>query len=100
MAIGESRGNEVELDLKIEDYFFDGKSPFNDTLDACYVPIFVSDARQDFAVFRSWFLGNMFLDKYYIVNSMVDVKIPYGPAAEDKPEVGIYNKYTHSVQAK
>jgi len=90
--------HEVEIDLNLEDYWFDAKSPFDDTKDACYIPIFVSDARQEFAVFRTWFLGNMFMDKYFIINDMSNA-LNQEYTEDHRPRVGIYKK-PESYQVK
>ena len=73
---------------------YPGKSPFDGTSDACFLPIFVSDPRDQIDVFRTWFLGNMFLDKYFVINDMSQAGIPY---SKDMPKIGIYDKTTNSA---
>lgn len=47
MGIGPLKSSMVEIDIDIEEYMFLGKSPFDGTSDACFLPIFVSDARDE-----------------------------------------------------
>lgn len=67
----------------------DGKTQWNTTDDRCYLPIFVADPGQSVDVFTTWFLGNMFMDRYVIVHDMEGADDIGG---QYKPRIGIYDK--------
>lgn len=55
----------------------------------CHLPLFVNDAGDEKFAFRTVFLGNMFLDKYFVINDMSQAGSPY---SSHHPMVGIYEK--------
>ena len=47
-------------------------------------------------VFTTWFLGNMFMDRYVIVHDMEGADDIGG---QYKPRIGLYDKYAHKSKA-
>ena len=86
----------VAIEVLIENYLIDGPQIGEDK-NSCYLPIFVADPRSHVDVFGMWFLGNMFLDRYLVMNDMVgagDIGSKY------HPRVGIFDKYMHAAQSE
>lgn len=67
----------------------DGKKQWDKTEEICYLPIFVVDPAQAIDTFSTWFLGNMFMDRYLIVHNMEGAGNVGG---NYKPRIGIYDK--------
>ena len=63
--------------------------------DHCYIPIFVSNAGQRVDAFDAWFLGNMFLNRYYVINDSEGSSKVLSPPRY--PLVGIYDKVNPQV---
>ena len=74
----------------------DGKKQWDTTDDQCYLPIFVVDPGMNADVFTTWFLGNMFMDRYVIVHDMEGADDIGG---QYKPRIGLYDKYAHKSKA-
>lgn len=87
-----------DISIKIEDYLVDevdigGKEGNN----RCYIPIFVADAGQQKEVFNTWFLGNMFLDNYFVVHDVENVRETDDMSLRVLPRIGIYDKKNPKV---
>lgn len=67
----------------------DGRKQWGKDEDICYLPIFVTDPGQAIDTFATWFLGNMFLDKYVIVHNMEGAG---NIGSQYPPRIGIYDK--------
>ena len=55
----------------------------------CYFPIFVVNSDEEEKAKDTWYLGNIFLDKYLVIND-IDKREKYNN--EINLQVGIYNK--------
>jgi hypothetical protein len=62
--------------------------------DRCYLPIFVVDPGQAVDTFTTWFLGNMFMDRYVIVHDMEGADV-----GSNKPRIGLYDKKKNHVRS-
>ena len=67
----------------------DGKHQWGKSEDICYLPVFVIDPAQAVDTFATWFLGNMFMDRYLIVHNMEGADDIGGKYL---PRIGIYDK--------
>ena len=76
----------------IEDYLVDSADLGIQNESKCYIPIFVSDPGQRSDVFNAWFLGNMFLDNYFVVHDVENVKVSDDIKVRRFPRIGIYDK--------
>jgi len=63
-----------DIKINIEDYLVDSADLGETKETRCYIPIFVADAGQIKEVFNTWFLGNMFLDNYFVVHDVENVR--------------------------
>jgi hypothetical protein len=79
----------IDISLYLERYLVDGaKLGYKDR--RCFLPIFTFNARSDTFRYEQnlWYLGNMFLDKYYVINDnhirLLDILKP--------PRIGIMKK--------
>lgn len=70
----------------------DGRKQWGKDHDICYFPIFVIDPEQAIDTFTTWFLGNMFMDKYLVVHNMEGAGTVGG---KYMPRIGIYDKTQH-----
>ena len=52
----------------MENYLVKG-SELGQTDDRCFLPIFVINPDQNVDAALTWFLGNMFMDRYFIINN-------------------------------
>ena len=78
--------------VKIEDYLVDGKD-VGQTDKICFLPIFVTDPGVDAAsVMNTWFIGSMFMDKYFVVNQNEYASNVPG-MVQQYPLVGILDKW-------
>jgi len=75
----------------LEDYVVDGKDVGMEE-NVCYLPIFVFNPGQDITAMRTWFLGSMFLDKYFVVNNNENARKVEGEVGGEYPVIGIYDK--------
>ena len=58
--------------------------------DVCFFPIFVVNPDNNEEAKNTWFLGNMFMDKYFIINNYERV---YKSASNNvSPIIGVYDK--------
>jgi len=73
----------------------DGKKQWSKEEDICFFPIFVADPGQAVDVFNTWFLGNMFMDRYLIVHNMEGADDIGGKYT---PRIGIYDKHENYNQ--
>lgn len=55
----------ITLDMAF--YLVDG-SYVGDSSDKCYIPIFVTNPGENVEAATHWFLGNMFMDRYFVAN--------------------------------
>lgn len=87
LGLGDPSGKMTQVSVNLNAYLADGTLFTKDQV-RCYVPIFVTDERNrgDYAIPDSWVLGNMFLDKYFVVHDNEES----GPSTN--PKVGIYLK--------
>jgi hypothetical protein len=69
-SIAADMSHYVQIAVELEDYLINGKTQWNKTEDICYLPIFVVDPAQAIDTFATWFLGNMFMDRYMIIHNM------------------------------
>lgn len=44
-------------------------------------------------VYNTWFLGNMFLDRYFIVNDYENIFKSESATANHMPRIGVYDKW-------
>lgn len=89
-SVSQEMAHYVQITAPLEDYLIDGRKQWGKTTDICYLPIFVVDPAQAIDTFATWFLGNMFMDRYMIIHNMEgagDVGGRY------KPRIGIYDKH-------
>ena len=77
----------ITLDMAF--YLVDG-SYVGDSSDKCYIPIFVTNPGENVEAATHWFLGNMFMDRYFVANDW-NVTDPFNK--EIYPKVGIYDKF-------
>lgn len=83
----------LSVSVDIEKYLLSG-SVINMTHTDCYFPIFLKESKDNLGVLTTWFLGNMFMDKYLIVNDMAqfddegeDKSIPFTIGLYEKPHI-------------
>ena len=76
----------------MENYLVKG-SEIGSTDDRCYLPIFVSQPGKNPISVNTWFLGSMFMDRYFIVNDFEGVFKSSSPTANIMPRIGVYDKW-------
>lgn len=59
----------LRIMLPMEKYLIPGGYFSSDLDDLCYLPIMVADTGLDTSANNRWTLGNIFMNRYYIVNS-------------------------------
>ena len=70
IGLGVSLPQSTSVELDLEDYMFVDKHPTDATAPrVCYFPLFVTEPMEDYDAFETWFLGNMFLDKYLVTHN-------------------------------
>jgi len=58
---------QVNIHIYLESYLVHG--PYlGASEDTCFLPIFVISPGSDSLLAKTWFLGNMFMDRYFIIN--------------------------------
>ena len=98
--LGVMLAKEQTIEINLEDYLvdsyeFDIKDKDGKDVERCYIPIFVLDAGQRVDAFDAWFLGNMFLNRYFIINDAEGSSSTSDP--KRYPLVGIYDKVNPQV---
>jgi len=88
-AVSTDASHYFQVEAQFEDYLIDGRSQWGKDEDICYLPIFVVDPAQAIDTFSTWFLGNMFMDRYLVVHNMEGADDIGG---KYRPRIGIYDK--------
>ena len=86
---GDSLGRKAIIELDLDQYLIMG-SELGKSDDVCFFPIFVVNPDNNEEAKNTWFLGNMFMDKYFIINNYERV---YKSASNNvSPIISIYDK--------
>lgn len=86
--LGKKDGNKgYPVSINIEDHLVPG-TVFGEDKNICYFPIFLMDPQVDTMQIFDWYLGNMFLNKYFVVNDMT----PYEKDASALPTISLFDK--------
>ena len=65
-ALGPYR-RDIQIHVNLADYLVSGSELGYDD-DNCYIPIFVVNPVNNIEANNHWFLGNMFMDRYFVSN--------------------------------
>ena len=80
--------SQIIIHCNLEDYLVKG-TDVGQTDDKCFIPIFVTDPDLNTDVFNTWFLGSMFMDRYFIMHDMESATF----GTDQLPRIGIYDKW-------
>lgn len=75
-----TEGNEyeqVEIHIDLVNYLVAGNK-LGKSADFCFLPIFVMNPDKNRDAFDTWFLGNMFLDKYFVIHDFEKANVDSG----------------------
>lgn len=93
--LGHKVAREQDIEINLEDYLVNSADlgitqEKRGAAQKCYLPIFVANPGQDSNAYNVWWLGNMFMDRYFIINNSEGADPKADPPVY--PLVGIYDK--------
>lgn len=92
-SINKDESHYIQVQIDLEDYLIDGRTQWDKDEDICYFPIFLVDPGEAMDAFSTWFLGNMFMDRYMIIHNMEGANDIGG---RYYPRIGILDKYAEN----
>jgi len=81
----------AEISLPLENYLVPGPR-LGQAEKLCYLPIFVADPGSDLDTFEAWFMGNMFMDKYVVINDVETFDKSKSTDTTAPLRIGLYRK--------